>query len=154
MNNVFPKSLRQDIGRRLREIFSRSCCSPLRDHLDEPGTREPEHPSTIANGLCPLASSATRAVSATHSGLPAAKQLLGDQSQALDVLTWLHGRGVTVALDDFGTGHNTLSYLKLYPIDTIKLDRSFVFCGAANSARVQRRALRRRLPRIAESRRL
>ncbi len=41
-------------------------------------------------------------------------------------LKLLHETGVRIALDDFGTGHYSLSHLRDYPVDVVKIDRSFV----------------------------
>jgi diguanylate cyclase (GGDEF)-like protein/PAS domain S-box-containing protein len=52
--------------------------------------------------------------------------------QTIGVLSALREMGVRIAIDDFGTGHAALSYLKRFPIDTLKIDRSFVW-GIENS---------------------
>ncbi|MBR1212899.1 EAL domain-containing protein [Bradyrhizobium sp. JYMT SZCCT0180] len=47
-------------------------------------------------------------------------------ARAVRVLDGIEGRGIHIAIDDFGTGHSSMSLMKQFPIDTIKIDRSFV----------------------------
>ncbi|SDH66955.1 EAL domain-containing protein [Pseudomonas panipatensis] len=52
--------------------------------------------------------------------------LMNDVSQAMHILSGLKQLGLAIAVDDFGTGYSSLNYLKQYPIDVLKIDRSFV----------------------------
>jgi len=69
-----------------------------------------------------------------HSGIPAGclelelteSILMEDVANAMQTLGSLKKLGVFIAIDDFGTGYSSLNYLKQFPIDVLKIDRSFV----------------------------
>jgi diguanylate cyclase (GGDEF)-like protein len=52
--------------------------------------------------------------------------LMTEPARALRTLSLLRSMGVSIAVDDYGTGHSSLAYLHQMPLDTLKIDRSFV----------------------------
>ncbi|MDH5735889.1 MAG: EAL domain-containing protein, partial [Gammaproteobacteria bacterium] len=52
--------------------------------------------------------------------------LMEDMDHAISVLKQLKDIGISISIDDFGTGYSSLSYLKRLPIDSLKVDRSFI----------------------------
>ena len=69
-----------------------------------------------------------------ESGMPARllqlevteSMVMQNVDRAIGVLDAIQSRGVRLAIDDFGTGYSSMSLMKQFPIDTIKIDRSFV----------------------------
>jgi diguanylate cyclase (GGDEF)-like protein len=66
--------------------------------------------------------------------------LLQNSEEVLGILHGLRELGVRISMDDFGTGHSSLSYLRSFPFDKIKIDQSFVrdFPGSADAAAIVR----------------
>lgn len=64
--------------------------------------------------------------------------LIGDSSAAINKLKMLRAAGINISIDDFGTGYSSLSRLAHLPIDTLKIDRSFIseMIGDARSKRL------------------
>ncbi|MFT5871471.1 MAG: diguanylate cyclase (GGDEF)-like protein/PAS domain S-box-containing protein [Clostridium sp.] len=52
--------------------------------------------------------------------------LMKDFDKSIKLLNEIRGLGINIALDDFGTGYSSLSYLKRLPINTLKIDKSFI----------------------------
>lgn len=69
-----------------------------------------------------------------EAGLPASSleleitesMVMEDPERVIDLLGKIRGRGIHLSLDDFGTGHSSLAYLKRFPIDCVKIDRTFI----------------------------
>ncbi|WP_156473633.1 EAL domain-containing response regulator [Neptuniibacter marinus] len=59
--------------------------------------------------------------------------LMQDIEHSIDVLKEIRALGVKIAIDDFGTGYSSLNYLTRLPVDTLKVDRSFIIDFAAET---------------------
>lgn len=58
--------------------------------------------------------------------------LVEDVQNAVEIMFQLKDMGVRIVIDDFGTGYSSLSYLKQFPVDKLKIDRSFISEIASN----------------------
>ena len=64
-------------------------------------------------------------------------EVMKDIDACLDVINRLSGMGLSIALDDFGTGYSSLSQLSRIPVNTLKIDRSFVMTiGGSNGTSI------------------
>lgn len=99
----------------------------------------PEHPLTLSANLSvhqfqpgPLVTVINKTLEAT--GLEATRlkleitegTMMADPHTAASLLTSLKQLGVRIAIDDFGTGYSSMTYLGSLPLDTLKIDRSFI----------------------------
>ena len=53
--------------------------------------------------------------------------LMADAQQSIEKLHSFRKLGLTLSIDDFGTGYSSLAYLKKFPIQTLKIDKSFIY---------------------------
>lgn len=105
--------------------------------------RSPSLLSTIMNGLARHNLDARRlCLEITES------VLLQDSAANLETLHKLRSMGIKIALDDFGTGYSSFNYLRSFPFDKIKIDRSFV---SEIDSRVDCRAIVRSVITLARS---
>jgi diguanylate cyclase (GGDEF)-like protein/PAS domain S-box-containing protein len=81
---------------------------------------QPDTADKIAASLTILADPSLICLELTESAL------MQDADQSLARLAALKAVGVRLAIDDFGTGYSSLSYLQRFPVDTVKIDKSFV----------------------------
>ena len=68
-------------------------------------------------------------------------QLMDNPDEAMDALLQLKALGVRLSIDDFGTGYSSLAYLQKFPVDCIKIDRSFLGGGGGEGHAVITRAI-------------
>jgi len=52
--------------------------------------------------------------------------MAADAKRAIEVLGEIRAMGIRIAIDDFGTGYSSLAYLRRFPIQTLKIDQTFI----------------------------
>src|SRR4051812_40787345 len=118
-----------------RAVLERACAEAVGWNA----ARDGREPLRVAVNFSPRQLSHPRALETVtavleDTGLPAEllcveiteSALVDDAAATLGTLNRLKELGVTLALDDFGTGYSSLTYVRRFPIDTLKIDRSFI----------------------------
>jgi diguanylate cyclase (GGDEF)-like protein len=121
-----------------RTVLEQACAEAVRWNADRDG-RDGREPLRVAVNFSPRQLSHPRAVEMVvevleHTGLDPSllcveiteSALVDDAAATLGTLNRLKALGVTLALDDFGTGYSSLTYVRRFPIDTLKIDRTFI----------------------------
>ncbi len=134
------------IGRLGRWVLERACMDAATWQGDAaPGVTVNVSLAQITSGRLPEEVAAALARSGLAPGrlqLEITESMVGaEHSRIVPVLRVLREMGVGIALDDFGTGFSSLSRLRIWPIDTIKIDRSFIGAMAAGGTAVIRATL-------------
>lgn len=104
-------------------IFSRAAGSPLTMavNISSSQFRESELIETVRDTL------ASTGIAYNQLELEITESVLLDENEeAKETIRRIRSMGVQIVMDDFGTGYSSLSYLKRFPIDRLKIDRSFV----------------------------
>jgi diguanylate cyclase (GGDEF)-like protein len=118
---------------RLTTIVVEKALTFSRQWLDE-GVRLPVAVNVSARSLLDVDFPAGIATQLAAAGLPAdllcleltESTIMTDPDRALLVMQDLRALGVRLSVDDFGTGYSSMAYLKILPVDELKVDRSFV----------------------------
>ncbi|MDO9713968.1 bifunctional diguanylate cyclase/phosphodiesterase [Paracraurococcus lichenis] len=100
---AWPRPVRVAVNMSPPQFLQHDLCDQVRRALDRAGLPPDRLDIEVTEGL-----------------------MLGDEEVVLTNMTRLRAMGVRISLDDFGTGHSSLSYLRRFPFDRIKIDRSFV----------------------------
>jgi diguanylate cyclase (GGDEF)-like protein/PAS domain S-box-containing protein len=134
-DEFLPLAERAGLMSLIDDFVLASACATLRQWADDPSTRDIRLAVNIsAEQVNPKTFTAAIESALESSGANPARLtieltehvMLNDINEVSAIMRQLKQRGIEFALDDFGTGYSSLSYLKRLPIDTIKIDRSFI----------------------------
>ena len=120
------------IGRRVQESACRYAAQWHRERPDERPVDVSVNLSAreVAHGDLPAGIAAIlerTGLDPAHLRLEITESVLVEETSAVaETLEALHELGVTLILDDFGTGYSSLAYLNRFPLDALKIDRSFI----------------------------